>query len=71
MKVIEEKITELSKNPIIRKNGIQIKALGNLDMLPEELKKAIHKSEMSTKDNTNHILNIALDTVEGKKLSMR
>ncbi len=60
LKVIEEKITELSKNPIIRKNGIQIKALGNLDMLPEELKKAIHKSEMSTKDNTNHILNIAL-----------
>jgi undecaprenyl diphosphate synthase len=60
LKVIEEKINELSKNPIIRKNGIQIKALGNLDMLPEELKKAIKKSEMSTKDNTDHILNIAV-----------
>ena len=60
LKVIEEKITELSKNPIVRKNGIQIKVLGNLDVLPEELKKAIHKSEMSTKDHTNHILNIAL-----------
>jgi len=60
LKVIEEKINDLSKNPIVRKNGIQIKALGNLDILPEELQRAIHKSELSTKDNRNHILNIAL-----------
>jgi short-chain Z-isoprenyl diphosphate synthase len=60
LKVIEEKINDLSKNPIIKKNGIQIKALGNLDILPDELKEAIRKSEMSTKDNTNHILNIAV-----------
>lgn len=60
LKVIEEKINDLSKNPIIRKNGIQIKALGNLDMLPDELKDAIRKSEMSTKDHSNHILNIAV-----------
>lgn len=60
LKVIEEKINDLSKNPIIKKNGIQIKALGNLDILPDELKEAIRKSEMSTKDHTNHILNIAV-----------
>jgi short-chain Z-isoprenyl diphosphate synthase len=60
LKVIEEKINDLSKNPIVRKNGIQIKALGNLDILPEELQRAIRKSELSTKDNRNHILNIAL-----------
>jgi short-chain Z-isoprenyl diphosphate synthase len=60
VKVIEEKINDLSKNPIIKKNGIQIKALGNLDILPDELKEAIRKSEMSTKDHTNHILNIAV-----------
>ena len=60
LKVIEEKIIDLSKNPIIKKNGIQIKALGNLDILPDELKAAIRKSEMSTKDHTNHILNIAV-----------
>jgi len=60
LKVIEEKIIDLSKNPIIKKNGIQIKALGNLDILPDELKEAIRKSEMSTKDHTNHILNIAV-----------
>jgi short-chain Z-isoprenyl diphosphate synthase len=60
LKVIEEKIIELSKNPIIKKNGIQIKALGNLNTLPDELKEAIRKSEISTKDHTNHILNIAV-----------
>ena len=60
LKVIEEKINELTKNTIIKKNGIQIKALGNLDMLPDELKTAIRKSEMSTKDHKNHILNIAV-----------
>lgn len=60
LKVIEEKIVELSKNPIVQKNGIQIRALGNLDMLPKELKEAIRRSEMSTKDHTNHILNIAV-----------
>jgi short-chain Z-isoprenyl diphosphate synthase len=60
VKVIEEKINDLSRNPIIKKNGIQIKALGNLDILPDELKEAIRKSEMSTKDHTNHILNIAV-----------
>ena len=60
LKVIEEKINDLSKNPIIKKNGIQIKALGNLDTLPDALKEAIRKSEVSTKDHTNHILNIAV-----------
>lgn len=60
LKVIEEKINDLSKNPIIKKNGIQIRALGNLDSLPDEVKEAIRKSEMSTKDNTSHILNIAV-----------
>lgn len=59
-KVIEEKINDLSKNPIIKKNGIRIRALGNLDLLPEELKAAIRKSEMSTRDHQKHILNLAV-----------
>jgi short-chain Z-isoprenyl diphosphate synthase len=60
LKVIEEKINDLSKNPVIKKNGIQIRALGNLDSLPDEVKEAIRKSEMSTKDHKKHILNIAV-----------
>lgn len=60
LKVIEEKIDELSKSPVIKKNGFKIKALGNLEILPDTLREAIRKSEASTKDNKNHILNIAV-----------
>ncbi len=60
LKVIEEKIFELSKSPVIRKNRFKIKALGNLEILPETLKEAIKKSEESTKNNEKHILNIAV-----------
>jgi undecaprenyl diphosphate synthase len=60
LKVIEEKIYELSKSPVIRKNRFRIKALGNLEILPETLKEAIKKSEESTKNNEKHILNIAV-----------
>lgn len=60
LKVIEEKIDELSKSPVIKKNGFKIKALGNLEILPDTLREAIRKSEASTKDNKKHILNIAV-----------
>jgi short-chain Z-isoprenyl diphosphate synthase len=60
LKVIEEKINDLTKNPIIKKNGIQIKFLGNIGILPDGIKEAIRQSEMSTKDHTTHILNIAV-----------
>jgi short-chain Z-isoprenyl diphosphate synthase len=60
LKVIEEKIEDLSRNPIIRGSGFQIKALGNLDALPNALKEAIERSEQSTKHHRKHILNIAV-----------
>lgn len=60
LKVIEEKIEDLSKNPVIRKYGFQIRALGNLEVLPDELKEAIRESEISTRDYSDHILNIAI-----------
>jgi short-chain Z-isoprenyl diphosphate synthase len=60
LKVIEEKLDELTKSPIIRKNGFRIRALGNLEILPDELKEVIKKSEELTKDYKNHILNIAI-----------
>lgn len=58
--VIREKIEELSKSPVIEKNGFRIKALGNLNMLPDELKDAIKKSEDSTRNHGSHILNLAI-----------
>jgi short-chain Z-isoprenyl diphosphate synthase len=60
LKVIQEKIDDLSKSSVIRKNEFRIKTLGKLDMLPEELKDVIKKSEESTKNHDKHILNIAI-----------
>lgn len=58
--VIKEKIDELAKNPVVKKNGFRIRALGNLDSLPEELRDVIRKSEASTMKNERHFLNIAI-----------
>lgn len=58
--VIMQKIEDLSRSPFIKKNRFRIKALGKLDMLPDELKDAIKKTEASTADYGDHILNIAL-----------
>ena len=60
LKVIEEKIDELSKSMVIKKNGFRIKALGKLEILPDSLKDVIKKSEEATKNNERHILNIAV-----------
>jgi short-chain Z-isoprenyl diphosphate synthase len=60
LKVIEEKLDDLSKNPIIKKNRFRIKVLGNLDLLPQGLKEVIARLEASTKDHEAHILNIAV-----------
>ncbi len=60
LKVIEEKIFELSRSLVIKKNGFRIKILGKFDVLPDTLKEAIRNAEEYTKDNERHILNIAI-----------
>ncbi len=60
LKVIDEKIDELSKSPVIKRNAFRIKALGKLEILPDTLKKTIRNAEESTKNNEKHVLNIAI-----------
>jgi short-chain Z-isoprenyl diphosphate synthase len=60
LEVIKDKIEELAKSPVIKKNGFRVKALGKIDMLPEELKTVIKNAEESTQTHTNHVLNIAI-----------
>jgi len=60
LKVIEGKIDELSKNPIIKMNGFRINFLGNLDLLPEGLNEVIRRCEERTKNHEHRILNIAV-----------
>jgi short-chain Z-isoprenyl diphosphate synthase len=58
--IIEEKLWDLSKNPLIKKYGYRIKILGNPSILPEGIKEVARVVEESTKENKERILNIAL-----------
>jgi short-chain Z-isoprenyl diphosphate synthase len=60
LSVIERKMDELSKNPVIKQNGYRIKALGNLDLLPEKLQDVIRTCEERTKNYESRTLNIAV-----------
>lgn len=60
LRVIMDKINELSRSQVIRRHGFRIRALGNLDTLPEGLKDVIKKAEESTIGNEDRILNIAV-----------
>ena len=77
LSIIEGKIDELSKNPIIRQNGFRIRVLGNLDLLPEGLKEVIRKCEDRTRGYQDHFLNIAVgyggreEIVEAVKRAIR
>lgn len=58
--VIQEKIEELAKNPVIKRYRFSIRAFGDLSGLPDSLREVIRKSEESTKEHQDHILNIAI-----------
>ncbi len=58
--VIKEKLLDLMENPVVKKNGFKIRTLGNIDVLPDELKGVIRKAEDKTKTHDRRILNIAI-----------
>jgi short-chain Z-isoprenyl diphosphate synthase len=58
--VIRDKMNELSQNEIIRSYKFRIKVFGKLDKLPADVKEAIARSEESTKDHNQYILNMAI-----------
>lgn len=60
LRVIKDKLNDLIKNPVIRNNHFRIRALGNIDSLPQELRDIIKKAEVSTRDYERHFLNIAI-----------
>lgn len=60
LKVIERKILDLTHNPIVHKNQVRIKAVGQLSVLPPSTRKAINEAEKATKDYDCQYLNIAI-----------
>ncbi|MBS3793377.1 MAG: di-trans,poly-cis-decaprenylcistransferase [Candidatus Thorarchaeota archaeon] len=60
MKIAREKFSEVVGNPDIHKNQVRIRAIGRVDLLPEEVAEAIRMAEEETKEYHKHILNVAI-----------
>lgn len=60
MKLFQKEFEEVTKNSQIHKNEVKIKAVGNLDLLPENVRNAIRIAEESTASYDKRILNFAI-----------
>ena len=58
--VIEEKLKDLLDDERIHRYEIKVKFLGKPDYLTERIKKILNNLEETTKDYSNHFLNIAI-----------
>lgn len=58
--VIEEKLRELLDDKRIHRYEIKVKSLGKPDYLTESIRKILNNLEETTKDYSNHFLNIAI-----------
>lgn len=60
MKLFQKEFEGIAKNPKIHKNKVRIKAVGNLDLLPENVREAIRVAEESTASYDKRLVNIAI-----------
>ncbi len=60
MNLFFEKFNELIEDERVHENEIRVRAVGELDLLPEKLVNAIRKAEEATKDYDEYSLNIAI-----------
>jgi tritrans,polycis-undecaprenyl-diphosphate synthase [geranylgeranyl-diphosphate specific] len=60
MIIAREKFSEVVGNPDVHKHKVRIKAIGRVDLLPEEVQLAIAQAETETENYSDHILNVAI-----------
>jgi len=60
MKLFQKNFEGIASNPKIHKNKVKVKAVGNLDLLPQNVRKAIRVAEESTALYDKRIINIAI-----------
>lgn len=60
MDLAESSFYQMADNPKIHNHKVAIRALGNLDTLPEEVNKAINYAYERTKDYSDMVINICL-----------
>lgn len=60
MELIESAMREMADEPDVTKNRVRIRAIGELDLLPEPLRDAIEYAEEKTKDFDSYTFNMAI-----------
>ncbi|MFQ6076680.1 MAG: polyprenyl diphosphate synthase [Candidatus Bathyarchaeia archaeon] len=60
MKLAREKLVKVLNDEQIHKNRVRIKAIGRLDLLPEDVRDLIERAEEATKDYDGRYLNVAI-----------
>lgn len=60
MRIAEEKFRQILADERIHKNGVRVKVIGRVSLLPESLQKLVKDTEKATQDYDKHFLNIAL-----------
>jgi tritrans,polycis-undecaprenyl-diphosphate synthase [geranylgeranyl-diphosphate specific] len=60
MDLFEKKFYEIARDQRIHENKIRVKALGNLDLVPERVKRAIETAQTATKAYDRLFLNVCI-----------
>lgn len=60
MALAKDKFSEVVGNPDVHKHRVQIRAIGRVDLLPEEVQSAIRVAEEETQEYQEHVLNVAI-----------
>ena len=60
MSLIKEAFGELADDPKVKERQIRVRAIGQLDLLPTDVREAIERTENNTKNYTGFTLNICV-----------
>ena len=60
MDLFRRSFEDVATDERVHKNHIRVRALGNIDLLPAEVRAAIHKAEEATKDYRDYSYNVAI-----------
>lgn len=60
MNLFEKKFYNIAQDERIHRHRIRVRALGKLESLPENVRKAIKTAENATENYTNHYLNVCI-----------
>jgi len=58
--LIKNRLEKLYNDPRIHRNEMRVKAMGRIELLPDDIKDVLHRLDKVTKDYNKHFLNIAI-----------